>query len=174
VNWKILLASFLEKFRKLSEHPLEKLAEIGLREGMTFLDVGCTLGFYSIPAASIVKEKGLVYALDISSDFTEYTSNKAMKKGIKNIRTITADAQNTGLSPETVDVVFLHLVLHDIQDRRKAIEEFNRVLKANGKLVIDEEKIMPPDFIRKLAEESGFRSSRTVGKTVQVFEKTRD
>jgi len=98
MNWKTLVIIFLEKFRKLSEDPLKRLTEIGLKEGMTFLDVGCTLGFCSFPAASMVREKGLVYALDINSDFTEYISHKAKKKGIENIKSIAADAQNTGLS----------------------------------------------------------------------------
>jgi len=174
MNWKILVISFLEKFRKLSEDPLERLTEIGLKGGMTFLDVGCTLGFYSFPAASIVREKGLVYALDINSDFIEYIENKAKKKGIENVKSIAADAQNTGLSQESVDIVFLHLVLHDIEDKRKAIREFNRILKVNGKLVIDEENIISPNSIRKLVEEPGFRFSRNLRKTVQIFEKAGD
>lgn len=174
INWKTLVISFLEKFRKLSEDPLERLTEIGLKEGMTFLDVGCTLGFYSFPAASMVREKGLVYALDINSDFTEYISHKAKKKGIENIKSIAADAQNTGLSHESVDLVFLHLVLHDIEDKRKAIREFNRILKADGKLVIDEKEVIPLDLIRKLVEESGFRFFKKLGKTVQIFEKAGD
>lgn len=97
INWKILFISFLEKFRKVSERPLERLSEIGLKEGMAFLDVGCTLGFYSFYASSIVKETGVVYALDIDPCFIEYVKSKAEKRGIKNIKTIVANAQGTGL-----------------------------------------------------------------------------
>jgi len=42
-----------------------------------------------------------------------------------------ADAQATGLPSESVDIVFLHLVLHDIKDKPKAIREFHRILKKN-------------------------------------------
>jgi len=171
MNWKILLISFLEKFRKFSEHPLERLIEIGLKEGMTFLDVGCTLGFYSFYASSIVGERGLVYALDINPDFTAYIENKARRKGIKNIQTIVANAQETSLLSESIDMVFLHLVLHNIEDKHAAIQEFNRILKADGKLVIDEENVLPLELIRKLAKDSGFMFSKRSRKNMQIFEK---
>jgi len=171
MKWKILIVSFLENFRKLSEHPLKRLTGIGLKERMTFLDVGCALGFYSFYASSIVGEKGLVYALDINPDFLDYISNKASKRGVKNIKTIVANAQETGLPQKSVDIVFLHLVLHDIKDKTAAIKEFNRVLKLGGKLVIDEENVMPSDLIKKLAEDSGFKFFERLRKTVQVFEK---
>jgi len=174
MNWKILFISFLEKFRKFSEHPLERLMEIGLREGMTFLDVGCTLGFYSFYASSVVGEKGLVYALDINPEFITYVKNKVTRRGIRNIRAIVASAQDTGLPSRSIDMVFLHLVLHNIKDKPVAIKEFNRILKVGGKLVIDEETVLPLDLIRKLTEDSGFIFSKRLRTTVQIFEKIRN
>jgi len=171
MSWKTMLISFLEKLRKLSEKPEERLHEIGLKEGMTFLDVGCTLGFYSFPAAAIVGNRGLVYALDINSDFTEYVSRKAKKKQVEHLKTTVGRAQDTGLSPGSVDMVFLHLVFHDIADKPKAIKEFHRILKDTGRLVIDEENVMPLDTVQKLVEEAGFRFSQTMRKTIQIFEK---
>ena len=171
MNLKIRLVSFLENFRRSSEHPLERLTEIGLEEGMAFLDVGCSLGFYSFCAASIVGEKGLVYALDINSDFVDYISNKAEKKGIRHIKTIMAKAEETSLPQGSIDFVFLHLVLHDIKDKPKAIKEFSPILKKRGKLVIDEENVMPLNLIRELVEDSGFRFSKHLRKTIQVFER---
>jgi ubiquinone/menaquinone biosynthesis C-methylase UbiE len=85
-----------------------------------------------------------------------------------------ANAQETGLPSESVDVVFLHLVLHDIEDKSAAIKEFKRVLKSHGKLVIDEENVMPHDLIRRLAEDSGFILSKHSRKTTQIFEKIKN
>jgi ubiquinone/menaquinone biosynthesis C-methylase UbiE len=174
MSWKILLVSFLGRFRKFSEHPLERLAEIGLKEGMTFLDVGCALGFYSFYASYIVGKKGFIYALDVNPKFVECVENKAKRRKIENVKTIAANALKTGLPSGSIDIVFLHLVLHDIEDKSTAIKEFNRVLKSHGKLVIDEENVMPLDVIRKLAEDSGFILSKRLRKTSQVFEKIKD
>ncbi|MGQ9507140.1 MAG: class I SAM-dependent methyltransferase [Candidatus Bathycorpusculaceae bacterium] len=173
MNWKTLLISFLENFRKISENPLERLIEIGLKEGMTFADIGCTLGFYSFAASQIVGEKGQVYAVDINPDFIAYIAKKTEKRGIKNIKAMVANAQEIALPSESVNIVFLHLVLHDIKDKTAAIKEFYRILKKNGKLVIDEENVMVLDVIRKLAEDSGFKFCKRLRKTIQIFEKQR-
>jgi len=41
-------------------------------------------------------------------------------------------------------------------------------------LVIDEEEVIPLDLIKKLAEESGFKFSKKLRKTVQILEKAGD
>jgi len=172
MNWKILLISLFEPFRKLAEHPAERLREIGLEEGMTFLDVGCTLGFYSFYASSIVGERGQVHALDVNSEFVDYVRKKAQRKGTQNVNALVANAQEIGLPSESVDMVFLHLVLHDVKDKHTAMKEFKRILKKNGKLVIDEENVMPLDHIKEMAENFGFSRSKCLRKTMQIFEKS--
>ncbi len=85
-----------------------------------------------------------------------YLTNKTRKQGIQNIKPLTANAEKTDLPQESVDIVFLHLVFHDIKNKHAALKEFYRVLKENGKLVIDEETLMPLGEIKKLAEDSDF------------------
>jgi ubiquinone/menaquinone biosynthesis C-methylase UbiE len=138
---------------------------------MVFLDVGCTLGFYSFPASQLVGENGLVYALDINSQFLQRIENKARKTGRSNIKTVEANACETGLPNASVGIVFLHLVLHDIKDKAAAIREFYRILEKRGKLVIDEENAMPPEDIQKLAAAEGFTFSKRLYKTLQIFQK---
>jgi len=106
-------------------------------------------------------------------DLMNHINKKANQKEIKNIKTIVADAQETGLPSKTIDIVFLHLVLHDLKDKPAAIKEFHRILKQGGKLVIDEENVMPLEQIRELAENSGFKTSKYIRKTIQIFEKTK-
>jgi ubiquinone/menaquinone biosynthesis C-methylase UbiE len=171
MHLKILLVSLLDKFRKLTEHPLKRLEEIGLKEGMTFLDVGCSLGFYSFPAASLVGDSGTVYALDIKEGLIKHVQENIARLKIKNMKPIVANAERTGLAERSVDIVFVHLVLHDIDDQQAAVEEFYRVLRPPGKLVVDEEHAMLPELVRVLVESSGFRLLETLRNTIQVFEK---
>jgi ubiquinone/menaquinone biosynthesis C-methylase UbiE len=170
-KWRILLVSFVDKIRGISEKPLERLQKIGVKEGMKFLDVGCGLGFYSFPASLLVGENGLVYALDIDSDYLKWIANKARKTRRVNIKTINADACKIGLPDDNVDIVFLHLVFHDIKDKSAAIKEFYRVLKAGGKLVIDEENVMSLKKVRMWAEDGGLEFSERLYKTLQIFKK---
>jgi ubiquinone/menaquinone biosynthesis C-methylase UbiE len=171
MNWKILLVSSINRIRWVFENPWRRLREIGITEGMRFLDVGCNLGFYSFPASSLVGESGLIYALDIDPDCLNWVASKAKRTHRSNIRTINADAQRTGLPDENVEIVFVHLVLHDIKDKPVAIKEFYRVLKAGNKLVIDEENVMSTKEVRNLAEDGGFKFAGCLHKTTQVFRK---
>ncbi len=171
MDWKISLVSIIDKFRGISEHPLERLQEIGVRDGMTFLDVGCTLGFYSFPASILVGKKGLVIALDKNPKCIKWVANKVRKKALVNVKTVVTDACNISLPERSVDIVFLHLVFHDIEDKPKAVKEFYKVLRNRGKLVIDEEDAMPLSEIRDFVEHEGFKFFKSLWKTIQVFEK---
>jgi len=172
LNWRISLACINNWFRRFYERLYERLQDIGVEEGMTFLDVGCGLGFYSFPASLLVGKNGSVYALDVSPGYLEWVRKGARKTNRMNIETIRADATNTGLPDDSVDMVFLHLVLHDIQDRKLAMGEFHRILKSSGRLVIDEEDLISIEDIKSLAESQGFELFKCLHKTIQIFKKT--
>ena len=56
-----LLASPL---RRLLQDPVE-IVKPYVEEGMTVLDVGCGMGFFSLPLANLVGEKGRVVCIDL-------------------------------------------------------------------------------------------------------------
>jgi len=51
--------------RRLLKKPERTLREMGIQKGQTVLDYGCGIGSFSIPAAKMVGDDGVVYALDI-------------------------------------------------------------------------------------------------------------
>ena len=115
---------------------LRKWEECNLvQEGQTFLDYGCGTGDFTIPAAKKVTEKGKVYALDYFSRQLEVVEARSEKVGLANIETILSSSE-TGLPDESVDVVWMCDVLHEIKERRAVLEELHRVLKSEGILAI--------------------------------------
>ena len=71
---------FAEEERRAWQDPEAILREIGLTSGMTFMDIGCGNGFFTLPAAAIAGPKGLVYGLDISETaLAEIRKNQAVK-----------------------------------------------------------------------------------------------
>ncbi|MFC2012270.1 class I SAM-dependent methyltransferase [Chloroflexota bacterium] len=115
---------------------LQKWQEWDLvREGQTFLDYGCGTGDFTIPAAKMVSDTGKVYALDYFSRQLEIVTRRSVKKGLTNIETIHSDYE-TGLPDESVDVVWLCDVLHEVKERRAVLEELHRVLKRDGLLAL--------------------------------------
>ena len=81
----------------LFRDPYKALDAAGLEPGQKVLEVGCGPGFFTIPAARIVGEKGSVYALDVSPLAVERVQQKIEKEGATNVETILADAAQTGL-----------------------------------------------------------------------------
>ena len=106
-----------------------------VQEGQTFLDYGCGTGDFSIPAAKKVSENGKVYALDYFPRQLEIVTEKSEKAGLTNIETIHSNSK-TGLADESVDVIWMCDVLHEIKERRAVLEELHRVLKREGVLAI--------------------------------------
>ncbi len=115
---------------------LRKWQEIDLvQEGQTFLDYGCGTGCFAIPAAKIVGAAGKVYALDCFPRQLEVVTRKSRRKALANIETILSDGE-TGLPDESVDVVWMCDVLHEIPEKRAVLVELRRVLKNSGVLAI--------------------------------------
>ncbi len=154
-------------------------AEIEWRQGITFVDVACGYGYYSIAASKYIGDNGVVYAIDLWPDGIDHLSQYIKAQHIYNIQAVLADARNMiPLKSSSIDVCLLATVLHDfIQENTEAgvLEEIHRILKPGGRfLVIEFKKIAskpgPPVEIRLLPEQVesivtpyGFRSVKTTG-----------
>jgi len=124
-----------ETLRRKWRKPEITLKDIGLRSGMVFMDVGCGDGFFTIPAAQVVGEKGVVYAVDIDASAIEKLKDKAAEKGLKNINAEIGAAEETVFCEECADIVFYGRVLHDFRDPAKVLRNAKRMLKPAGTLV---------------------------------------
>jgi ubiquinone/menaquinone biosynthesis C-methylase UbiE len=152
-------------------HPEISLESIGLRSGMTFMDIGCGYGFFTLQAASIVGETGKVYAVDIDVSSIDRLKREAAEKGLKNIHTEVGTAEETVFCDECADIVFYSIVLHDFRDPAKVLHNAKRMIKPDGKLVnLDwKKKIMlfgPPLKIR-FSEEQAASFMKQVGFTIE-------
>lgn len=141
----------------------EKLfREIQLQRGMTFLDVACGYGYYSIAAAKYVGEAGIVYAIDLWKEGLEHLSNHIGENNTHNIQVFLADVTNRiPLENASVDICLLATVLHDfIFEKTEALvlKEIHRILKPSGKFAVVEFKKIagkpgPPIEIRVTPEQ---------------------
>lgn len=147
----------------------KQLLKSGVKEGQTVLDYGCGPGFYTIPAAEIVGDKGKVYALDIHTLAIQSVRRKANKTGMANIATIIS-SKDTGLPDRSVDVSLVYDAIHMIKDREPLIRELHRVTKPNGILSITAEHIKTEDII-KIAEKDGLFSLKVQQRKLLNFER---
>ena len=83
-----------EEERRKWQNPENVLVEIGVKSGMTFADIGCGQGFFTIPAAKIVGESGKVYASDISETNIQKLREKVDAAGLTNVIMETGKAED--------------------------------------------------------------------------------
>jgi ubiquinone/menaquinone biosynthesis C-methylase UbiE len=124
-----------EALRRKWRNPETTLKSIGLSAGMVFVDVGCGDGFFAIPAAQLVGEKGVVYAVDVEASAIERLKKKAVARGLRNLNARVGAAEETIFCEECADIVFYGRVLHDFRDPARVLRNAKRMIKPAGTLV---------------------------------------
>jgi precorrin-6B methylase 2 len=150
-------------------NPKKQLQKLGIREGQTVLDFGCGSGSYAIPAARMVGQKGMVYALDIHPLAMRAVEKKAKKEGMTNITTILSD-RDTGLPDESIDTILLYDTIHMIKDKQALLKELHRVVKSKGLLSILVRHMKIEDVL-DIAEKDGQFSLRDQHGSLLNFER---
>jgi ubiquinone/menaquinone biosynthesis C-methylase UbiE len=161
-----------ETERRKWQDPEVILSDIGLKPGMTFLDVGCGDGFFALPAARIVGPAGQVFGLDSNSRGIETLRKKAEKEGLRNLTLRTARAEDVILCQACADMVFFGIVMHDFQDPQKVLKNAHQMLKMDGKLVnLDWKKIemeFGPPVGKRFAEATASQMIESTGFSVET------
>ena len=118
---------------------IEFLKRIGLKSSQTVLDFGCRVGHYTIPAAKVVGNEGIVYAVDKEQQALNELEQKALHLNLKNIITINTSGRiQIDLENDTIDVILFYDVLHyhEKKEREKLYTEAHRILKPDGLLSV--------------------------------------
>ncbi|MEX2680088.1 MAG: class I SAM-dependent methyltransferase [Candidatus Sigynarchaeota archaeon] len=140
--------------------PGKLLRKIGLKEGETFLDLGCGDGYVAIEAASkFIGPAGKVIAIDVDPGAIEKVKVRVKELGAINIEASIADAtKHLPLPDASVTTCLVANVLHGFVVNKEAdqvLKELFRVLKNGGKIVIVEfkkKRYLPgPPFEDRLA-----------------------
>ena len=161
-----------EQCRRRWQTPEAILAEIRLCCGMTFADIGCGEGFFVLPAARIVGETGIIYALDESDDAISRLNQRAASEGLTNITSRVASAEDTILCDHCADIVFFGIVLHDFKDPRRVLTNAMKMLKPTGILVDLDWKREPmdvgPPLVLRFSEQEASKLIMSANFTIEL------
>lgn len=102
-----------------------------LRAGQRLLDVGCGPGSITADLAELTAP-GSVIALDASAEVLEQASARIVGRGLPTPVVLAADAAQTGLPTNSVDVAHAHQVLQHVGDPVAVLRELRRVLAPAG------------------------------------------
>jgi len=147
----------------LFRDPYKALNAAGLKPGQKVLEVGCGPGFFTVPAARIVGEKGSVHALDINPLAVERVQQKIEQKGVTNVKTILADAAQTGLPGQSFDLIFLFGFAHSVGNLENILVELHRLLKPAGILSTEGRLWISSELFHPLERQGRISQFRKIG-----------
>ena len=133
-----LLASAMEsRFRYRFFSPKKILQGVDNLNGQTVLEIGCGTGFFTIPAAGFIGDKGSLVAMDILSESVDEVTRKVQAAMLKNVRVVKGDVMNTNLETESFDTVVLFGVIPaPMLSLTRVLTEMHRILKPEGTLAV--------------------------------------
>jgi 2-polyprenyl-3-methyl-5-hydroxy-6-metoxy-1,4-benzoquinol methylase len=108
----------------------EILLLLGSFRNKKILDAGCGGGFYSIPVAMLSDQ---IYSLDVSSKNLEILKKRA--ESLSNVYIARGDIESLPYKSDFFDWILLLGVLEHLPNTRKAVEELQRVLAPEGKII---------------------------------------
>lgn len=150
-------------FRKLSQNP-DKILAPHVRPGMTVLDVGSAMGYFSIPLTRMVGTQGKVICVDMQPKMLTVLRKRAVKAGVADRIATHLCAQNS-LALEkfagSVDFALAFAMVHEVPDAGKLFQEIAAALKPHARLLIAEPRghVSDKDFAEtvSMARQTGFQ-----------------
>ena len=170
-GWKADRAHKLDnEERRRTLPPAQTLKKLGFAEGMNFLDVGCGIGYFTLPAAWIAGGEAKVFAADVSADMLAILYEKAAREELSNIAVILADEYDMKIENAAADFALCCNVLHEVKDKQRFALEIARILTAGGILAVIEwkkvrgergpaaEERIAPGELEELLQKCGFHN----------------
>lgn len=112
------------------------LEQVGLRPGLTILDVGAGTGFTTIELAQRCGADATVIAVDPWEAAMMRLTRKLNHLGIKNVRTIVQDVERIDLPEASVDLIVSNLGINNFTHPDEALQSCFRVAKPGANLYL--------------------------------------
>lgn len=114
------------------------VGSLRLKPGDTVADLGAGAGAFSIPLARAVAPSGKVYAVEIEQGLVDYIGRKAATQKVTNVQPLLGKFTDPALPARDVDLVFMHDVLHHVQDRQPYLKNAALYIKPGGRFAFVE------------------------------------
>lgn len=153
----------LNPFRAVRQSPRRILSPY-VAEGMTVLDVGCAMGYFSVPLARMVGSSGRVVCVDLQPRMLATLERRARRARLsERIEARVCTAERLGLADlsGTIDLALLFAVVHEMPSPRALMDELGGLLKpASGRILLAEPRghVTEDEFSASVAAatEAGF------------------
>lgn len=154
-------AGFLAtSLRRLVQKP-EIIMKGLIEPGQTAADIGCGPGFFTLPMAEMVQDKGTVIAADLQQEMLDKLRERASKKAIQNtIKYHLCESGRIGIK-ERLDFILAFYMVHEVPDPGGFFRETRSFINPGARLLYVEPKfhVKKTEFqmMTQKAESAGWR-----------------
>lgn len=121
-----------------------------LKENQIVVDYGCGPARYIKNASEAVGPNGKVFAVDIHPLAIEGVNKKIKKYGLGNVTPLLVKGYNCSIPDKTADVVYALDMFHMVKKPKELLTELARIVKAEGKIIIEDGHQPRSETLRKI------------------------
>jgi predicted methyltransferase len=160
--------------RESEERPQLMIDALQIKPGQTIADLGAGSGYYSFRIAPLVGEQGNVLAIDVEPRMLKIIAERAKREAVANVTTVLSTPSDPNLEPDSVDLLFMVDVYHELEFPLEMMTKVRDALKPGGRVALIEYKAEDPavmikpvhkmterQIIRELTA-AGFRHQKTI------------
>ncbi len=135
-----LCFTFDNPLRRLIQNPDSILWGL-VQPGQTILDVGCGMGYFSLPLARLAGPSGTVICVDMQSQMLEAARRKAAKAGLDSRMRFQQCTENSLDLTTAADFALAFWMVHEVSHQDKFLREIKESLNPSGTLLIAEPRL---------------------------------
>jgi ubiquinone/menaquinone biosynthesis C-methylase UbiE len=134
-----LCFTFDNPLRRLIHNP-EKIVREWLTPGQTAIDIGCGMGYFSLPMARLVGDTGRVIAVDLQDQMLHQLQRRAVKAGLQSRIQLHRCQPDTLAISEPADFVLTFWMVHEVRNKTAFLQEIRNLLKPTAHYLLVEPK----------------------------------
>jgi SAM-dependent methyltransferase len=143
--------------------PMRRAEQWGISEGDTVVDYGCGAGSYLPAFADLVGAGGRVYAVDIHPLAIAAVERLKAERNLDVVGPVLANGYPSPLDARIADIVCALDMFHMVRDQQLLLAELHRILKDDGRLVIDRGHLPEAELRQGLGRSGLWQVQREAG-----------
>lgn len=134
----------------------------------TCADIGCGIGFYTLPMAEQWRTSRKIIAVDRSTPALEELDKRVENLELRNVRIQQSVSDRIPIEDASIDLVNLGNVYHEIRGRLNFLKEVFRILKPGGTMLLidwdpDEDLGIGPPVPSRISKKQVFQDLEFAG-----------